>query len=109
FWIAVRGNLTKLSQAQDWWRVVSADDTFTSDDPELMQIALADLPQEPWDTATWGLWTKAVAAASGKKGRALFHPLRLALTGQEQGPELKLLLPFIGRARVLTRLEAASR
>ena len=52
-------------------------------------------------------WTKAVSAATGKKGRALFHPLRLALTGREQGPELKALLPLIGRARALRRLEAA--
>jgi glutamyl-tRNA synthetase len=45
--------------------------------------------------------------ATGKKGRALYHPLRLALTGREQGPELKLLLPLLGRARALRRLEAA--
>ena len=50
-------------------------------------------------------WTKAVAAQTGAKGRALFHPLRLALTGLEHGPELKKLLPLIGRARVLARLK----
>ena len=49
-------------------------------------------------------WTKAVAAATGAKGRALFHPLRLALTGREHGPELKKLLPLIGRAKALARL-----
>lgn len=108
FWDAVRGNLTKFGEAAEWWQVVSGDETFATDDQELIEVAAAHLPQEPWDGQTWSLWTKAVAAASGKKGRALFHPLRLALTGREQGPELKALLPLIGRARALRRLEAAA-
>ncbi len=62
------------------------------------------MPPEPWDEASWGAWTAAVAAATGAKGRALFHPLRLALTGREHGPELKKLLPLIGRARAFARL-----
>jgi glutamyl-tRNA synthetase len=66
------------------------------------------LPAEPFDETTWGAWTKAVGAATGKKGRALYHPLRLALTGREQGPELKALLPLMGRARADKRLAAAS-
>jgi glutamyl-tRNA synthetase len=63
------------------------------------------LPPEPWDEATWGAWTQAVREATGRKGRALFLPLRLALTGLEHGPELKALLPFIGRDRALARLQ----
>lgn len=109
FWLAVRGNLTRLKDAANWWHVVSGDETFSSDDPELVRAAMAHLPAEPWDHETWSRWTKAVGAATGKKGRALFHPLRLALTGREQGPELKLLLPLIGHTRVLHRLEAARR
>jgi len=62
------------------------------------------LPPEPWDVSTWGAWTSAVKLASGKSGRALFHPLRLALTGREDGPEMKLLLPLIGRRRAFARL-----
>jgi glutamyl-tRNA synthetase len=108
FWLAVRGNLTFLGEAVDWWRVVNTEGIFFTDDVELMRLALQLLPPEPWSHETWGAWTKAVGAASGKKGRALFHPLRLALTGREQGPELKLLLPLIGRARTLRRLETAA-
>ena len=53
-----------------------------------------------------GVWLAAdIKQATGAKGKALFAPLRLALTGREQGPELKLLLPLIGRARALARLE----
>jgi glutamyl-tRNA synthetase len=52
----------------------------------------------------WDVWISALKAASGRKGRALFHPLRLALTGREDGPELKALLPLIGRERAEKRL-----
>ena len=63
------------------------------------------LPPEPWDENTWSAWTKAVSAATAKKGRDLFHPLRLALTARESGPEMKKLLPLMGRAKVLARLK----
>ena len=67
--------------------------------------AAADLlPSEPWSEATWPEWTGAVKVATGAKGRDLFHPLRLALTGQDKGPEMKKLLPLIGRARAVARL-----
>jgi glutamyl-tRNA synthetase len=75
------------------------------EDAEFIAQARALLPPEPWDETSWGGWTRQISAETGAKGRALFHPLRLALTGQEHGPELKKLLPLIGRARALARLE----
>jgi glutamyl-tRNA synthetase len=63
------------------------------------------LPEEPWTDETWKAWTQTVQAETGRKGKMLFHPLRLALTGRENGPELKTLLPLIGRARALARLQ----
>lgn len=109
FWLAVRGNLARLADARAWWQVVASDETYgAGEDRDLLRAARAVLPPEPWSAETWPAWTKAVAAASGKKGRALYHPLRLALTGREEGPELKFMLPLIGRARALRRLEAAS-
>jgi glutamyl-tRNA synthetase len=65
------------------------------------------LPPEPWDNGVWKSWTEALRDATGRKGRALFHPLRLALTGEEQGPELRELLPLMGRARTANRLAVA--
>ncbi len=62
------------------------------------------MPEEPWDDTTWDVWIAALKAATGRKGRALFHPLRLALTGLEDGPELKSLLPLIGREKAEGRL-----
>jgi len=62
------------------------------------------LPGEPWNEGTWKTWTSALSVASGRKGRALFHPLRLALTARETGPEMAKLLPLIGRAKAVARL-----
>jgi glutamyl-tRNA synthetase len=105
FWEAVKPNLTRLSDAAGMARLVTGPVTPVIEDKTLAEKAAALLPPEPWDEATWPLWTKAVAAETGARGRGLFHPLRLALTGQEHGPELKKLLPLIGRARALARLK----
>jgi glutamyl-tRNA synthetase len=104
FWSAVRGNLNVLDDASDWWAIVSGTTPPLIEDRELTDKAAALLPDEPWDDTTWDTWIAALKAASGRKGRALFHPLRLALTGREDGPELKLLLPLIGRDRTASRL-----
>ena len=104
FWQAVRGNLGRLTDAGQWWQVAAGSIEVKIEHSDLCRTAAGLLPPEPWDPSTWGTWTGAVKAATGAKGRDLFHPLRLALTGQEAGPELKLLLPFIGRERALRRL-----
>ena len=105
FWDAVRPNLAKFSDVTEMTRLISGPVTPVIEDAGLAVKAAGLLPPEPWDEDTWGLWTKAVSAETGAKGRGLFHPLRLALTGLEHGPELKKLLPLIGRDRVLARLE----
>jgi glutamyl-tRNA synthetase len=104
FWEAVKPNLAKLSDAADLWTLVAGPVTPVIEDAAFAAKAAELLPPEPWSEATWTEWTAAVAAASGAKGRGLFHPLRLALTGRESGPEMKKLLPLIGRAKALSRL-----
>lgn len=104
FWEVVRGNLGVLADAEMWWRVVDGEITPVIEDATLCAASLGLLPIEPWDGATWGEWTNAVKTATGAKGRSLFHPLRLALTGRESGPEMRQLLPLIGRKRVAARL-----
>jgi glutamyl-tRNA synthetase len=104
FWTVVRGNLSIIEDAGIWWRIVSGDVAVPAEDKELTARAAALLPAEPWDDTTWDVWIAALKAATGRKGRALFHPLRLALTGLEDGPELKALLPLIGREKAERRL-----
>jgi glutamyl-tRNA synthetase len=103
-WLAVRGNLRRFDDVLAWERVVEGEIKSVREDPDFLASAMALLPPEPWDGGTWKQWTDAVKNATGRKGRALYHPLRLALTGAETGPELSLLLPLIGRARAAARL-----
>lgn len=106
FWLAVRGNLARFGEAGDWWAVVSSPmpGIVAESDRDFLAEAAGLLPPEPWGRETWPEWTRAVKAASGRSGRGLFHPLRLALTGRETGPELAALLPLMGRGRAEGRL-----
>lgn len=104
FWHTVRPNLTRLDEARIWWQITHAPVAPVLDDPALTTAAAALLPSEPWDENTWSQWTRAVTAATGAKGKALFLPLRRALTGQDHGPELRHLLPLLGRSRAEARL-----
>ena len=104
FWQAVRPNLAKLGEAGEWWRILHGDVTPVVEDAEFCRKAGELLPPEPWGDSTFKAWTEAVKQATGAKGKSLFMPLRQALTGMEHGPELRVLLPMLGRARVLARL-----
>jgi glutamyl-tRNA synthetase len=106
FWLAVRGNLDLLNEARGWWDVVAGTivPPLIEGERDYLRTALDLLPREPWDEAVWTVWTGALKAATGRKGRALFLPLRLALTGEDHGPELRDLLPLMGRARTAGRL-----
>ena len=103
-WRAARGNITRFDDILKWWRIIEDDISPVHEDQEFLSAAAQLLPPEPWDTKTWQAWTNDVKTATGRKGKGLFHPLRLALTGEESGPELALLLPLIGRAKSLKRL-----
>ncbi|MDE2515412.1 MAG: glutamate--tRNA ligase [Rhodospirillales bacterium] len=110
FWQAVRGNLDLLGEARHWWDVVAGEIAVPAIEGEgdFLRAALTTLPDEPWDGETWKRFTTALREATGRKGRELFHPLRLALTGEEQGPELAALLPLMGRTRAMRRLGVAA-
>ncbi len=104
FWLAVRTNLSKVSDAVEWWSVVEGPITPVIQDEAVVRAARQHLPPPPWTEATWKAWTEALKQATGAKGRALFMPLRLALTGRDHGPELAHLLPLIGPERAGRRL-----
>jgi glutamyl-tRNA synthetase len=110
FWLAVRGNLDLFREVRDWWAVVSSDILPLGEpaDAALLRAAAETLPEEPWNEATWPAWTAELAQRSGRKGKALYQPLRRALTGEDHGPDLKAFLPLIGRARALSRLRRAA-
>ncbi len=104
FWEAVRPNLERFDDAGQWHEVCFGDIDPVIEDADFATAAADLLPVEPWDETTWKKWTGLVKDETGRKGKELFKPLRLALTGLDHGPELKALLPLIGRTRVLQRL-----
>jgi glutamyl-tRNA synthetase len=105
-WLAVRGNLEKLSDANAWHDIIAGKiiPVVTTEDREFVREAAKSLPAEPWDSTTWKTWTDALKLVSDRKGKQLFMPLRLALTGLDHGPELAALLPLMGRQKALERL-----
>ncbi len=108
FWLAVRANCTTLDEARVWADMVYGSPAPLVDevDRAFLSEALGLLPAGALTGDTWGAWTKAAGAATGRKGKALFMTLRRALTGRENGPEMGPLLPLIGRAAIEARLRA---
>jgi len=105
-WLALRENLVRFPDIVEWAKLISGPVTpvIADEDRAFITEAATLLPEEPWDEMTWSVWTNALKESSGRKGKSLFLPLRLALTGRSDGPELKTLLPLIGRKACLARL-----
>ena len=108
FWTAVGHNITNLDDLKDWIDICGDQVTPVRTDPDFLNQAATTLPQGSWDESTWGAWMTLVKESTGRKGKDLFMPLRQALTGREDGPELKVLLPLLGREKVLKRLTGNS-
>jgi len=104
-WDAARANVEKVEDVAAWQSVVKGPIKPAIADAGFAETAAELLPPEPWNAETWSAWTNAVKSATGRKGKELFMPLRQALTASDHGPELKLLLPLIGRERALKRLK----
>jgi glutamyl-tRNA synthetase len=111
-WSALRGNVAHLGEVSDWLPVLHGDiatPEVVPDDKPMLAEAARIAATVDWSGDPWRQLVEAVKAASGRKGRALFHPLRLALTGRDSGPEMAALLPLIGPERATARLQAAAR
>ena len=106
FWNAVRANVVRIGDVKGFVDIVHGNITPIIEDHAFAAQAAALLPPAPWDNATWSSFVNAVKEATGAKGKALFQPLRLALTGQSHGPEMAALFPLIGPERSRTRLQS---
>jgi len=107
FWLAVRDNLEKRADIAKFWAMIQGPikPDIATEDMDYITAARLALPNEPWSEKTWGQWTADLQKSTGRKGKALFMPLRKALTGQQDGPEMQKLLLHIGAARAKTRLQ----
>ncbi len=104
FWNTVRGNLNLVQDVELWHQICCQKLKPIIEDAELTKAAAEILPPEPWNADTFSAWVAELKQKTGKSGKNLFHPLRLALTAAAEGPELKALLPLIGRERAYNRL-----
>jgi glutamyl-tRNA synthetase len=110
-WNAIRPNLAHIDEAAEWWAVVTGPVDAPSFDAETqgyLELAADTLAALPWGGDVWHLLTGELKQATGRKGKALFLPLRRALTGREHGPDMAALLPLIGQDAAVARLRAAA-
>ena len=107
-WLAIRSNLKHLHEAAEWMQVVVGPIELPAFDAETRAYLAEAARLLSWSDDPWGDLTAALKAATGRKGKALFHPLRLALTGRESGPDMHSLLPLVGEAEARRRLESAA-
>lgn len=97
FWAAIRENVSSRAEIGEYWAIAQGhfQPLVAAEDRDFVETALAMLPSRPWVGETWGAWTEAVKSATGRKGRALYMPLRKALTGRASGPDMAAFMPFL--------------
>lgn len=108
-WTAIRPNIEKLADAESWWSVATGDvsATLAAEDKDYVAQAISAAESLDWENDPWHALTNTLKELTERKGKALFLPLRQALTGQDHGPDMKALLPIIGKERAIARLRAA--
>ncbi len=105
-WHAIRPNLEKVGDAGEWWTIVTGPIAQPEFDAETREYLAQAAEALAWSANPWGELTASLKQSTGRKGKALFLPLRQALTGMDHGPDMGELLPLIGedeaRARLIT-------
>ena len=104
FWYLIRGNIEILDDVKIWMNVCFGNIQTKNIDSDLLSLALKLLPHDQFNENTWSIWTNLLKIESGKKGKDLYKPLRLCLTGQDNGPEMASLISIMGRDKVIERL-----
>ncbi|WP_341755941.1 glutamate--tRNA ligase [Candidatus Tisiphia endosymbiont of Ptychoptera albimana] len=104
FWLAVRANLQKLYEIKDWWNICYSPSKVEGLDKDFLKQAAILLPDEPITLDSWSIWTKKIMVVTDKKGKEVFLPLRLAITGMASGPEMSVILPLLRREEIIKRL-----
>ena len=109
-WVALRPNLKTVAEAADWWEILHGhvERAAPEEDRDFLSAAAEVAGAVDWAEAPWAALTAQLKAETGRAGKALFKPLRLALTGRESGPEMAALLPLIDRDEAIARLRAAA-
>ncbi|MCZ2158437.1 glutamate--tRNA ligase [Bartonella sp. 220] len=107
FWKAIRGNINKVNDAILWWKIIHDEQHFdivTPEDRAFVRQSVNFLPKGTLNDESWKVWTTVLKEKTGRSGKALFMPLRQALTGMDYGPEMGKFLPLLGREKIIERL-----
>ena len=104
FWIFIKNNINYFSESLDWIKIINSKEIYIQEPNDYLIAAAELLPEGPYDETTWDVWTDLIKNKTGKKGKELFMPIRLALTGREKGPELKYLLPLLTKEHISKKL-----
>ena len=104
-WIFAQNNITFLDDVKNWSKIITSTiDLEKHNIPvSLIETAIESIPEEPFTYETWDIWTKSINQKTGLKGKDLFMPLRLILTGRDKGPELKNFLPLLDKQTLLRK------
>ena len=106
FWIFIKNNINYFYEAYDWWKAIYSNKVNPTKEQDYLNIAAELLPNDPFDDSTWGEWTSTINRKTGRLGKDLYMPLRMALTGKNKGPELKFLMPLLNKQQVLKKLSS---
>jgi len=104
FWELVKGNIENLEELELWWNIIYGNIEPKYNDENFLNTALETLPEGNFDKNTWTNWTSILMEETGRKGKELYNPLRMCLTGQNKGPEMATLVFLMGKEKVLERL-----
>ena len=106
FWDCIKHNISNISEVFEWIRVIDEPINIDIDiEYEYLNVAQDLLPNEPWNIETWDQWILKIKEKTERKGKDLFMPIRLALTGKTKGPELNKLILLMGYNKVMERLK----
>jgi glutamyl-tRNA synthetase len=111
-WLLLRPNLERLTDFAAWFEVLHGEvdaPVLAHDERLLMRDAASVAEDVEWNADAWRVLTGELKSMTGRKGRELFHPLRLALTGRESGPEMGGIVARMGKERAIQRLNAAAK
>jgi len=105
FWLSIRGNLCNIKEIFNWWDICTKKISTKISNHELMMIAAKTIPEEVLCPDSWDKWISNIKRHTNLRGKELFIPLRMAITGKDQGPELAKILPYINKDLLLSRFK----
>ena len=105
FWSVVKNNITFVEEVHTWWQICYKPIGLKKENIDYLNLAADLIPVGEFTSTSWSKWIELIVAKTKLNGKALYMPLRLALTGMESGPELQNLLPILGRDEIIKRLK----